>query len=136
MASEGNQWAGMRAWRYGADEISLWWAPGPTEPLLLSNAIVMLEATHDPDKPPRVLAVEAANWQGRPAFLFREDWYEGRAGLEGGQAQVWVVQGDDYWLYVLRMRTIRPPGAAPTPGPESISPLLREVGQTFRFQKR
>ena len=43
----GDQWAGGRVWQYEDGEVALWWAPGPTEDLLLNNAIVMLETTHD-----------------------------------------------------------------------------------------
>jgi hypothetical protein len=35
-----------------------------------------------------------------------------------------VVQGPDYWLYVLRVRTL---------GGEAIPPLLRQVWETFSF---
>jgi hypothetical protein len=94
------------------------------EPLLLDNALVMLEATHDPDASPHVLDVEEREWQGRQAYLLHEDWPTDRSGTEGGPAKALVVQGPDYWLYVLRVRTL---------GGEDIPPLLRQVWETFSF---
>jgi hypothetical protein len=120
VVAEGDQWAGARVWRYGDGEMGLWWTPGPAEPLLLNNALVMLEATHDPDRPPDVLSVEETEWQGQMAFLFLEDW----SAMDGGLAEAIVVQGPDRWLYVLRMRTIDSTG---TPL------LLRQVRETFVF---
>ncbi len=122
-AAHGDQWAGGRVWRYGDGEVALWWAPGPVEPLLLNNAVVMLEATHDPDEPPHVLGVEETEWQGQTAFLFHEDW----PGTNGGPAEALVVQGPDYWLYVLRVRTT---------GGEHIPLLMRQVWETFTFAER
>ncbi len=120
LVAQGDQWAGGRVWRYGDGEIALWWAPGPIEPLLLNNAVVMLETTHDQDAPPRVLGVEEMERQGQMAFLFHEDW----PGAEGGPGEALVVQGPDYWLYVLRMQAI---------GSDTIPPLLRQVWETFAF---
>lgn len=118
--AQGDQWAGRHVWRYGGSEIALWWAPGPTEPLLLNNAVVMLEATYDPDEPPHVLDVEETERQGQTAFLFHEDW----PGVNGDLSEALVIQGPDYWLYVLRVRT--------TDG-GAIPPLLRQVRDTFAF---
>jgi len=127
VASQGDPRAGNRAWRYGGGELSLWWAPGPVEPLLLSNAIVMLEATRGPGelspdaRPTSALSdVEETDWQGQTAFLFRESL----PGSEGGPVESLVVQGPDYWLYVLQVRAL---------GGESIPPLLRQVGETLTF---
>jgi hypothetical protein len=122
--ARGDLWAGGRAWRYADGELALWWAPGPVEPLLLNNAVVILEATHDPDAPPRVLDVEETQWQGQTAFLFHEEWPGDRPGAEGGPAEALVVQGPGYWLYVLRVRTL---------GGEAIPPLFRQVRETFAF---
>ncbi len=119
--AEGDDWAGVRVWRYAAGEVGLWWAPGPTEPLLLNNAVVMLEATQGDANPPRVLRVEETEWRGHPAFLFHERW----PGAEGGPAEAWVVQGGDYWLYVLRMRAV---------GGQEIPALMRLVGETFTLR--
>jgi hypothetical protein len=118
VVTEGDQWAGARVWRYGGGEMGLWWAPGPAEPLLLNNALVMLEATHNPNAPPDVLSVEETEWQGQPTFRFLEDWSD----VGGGPAEAIVVQGPDRWLYVLRMR-------ATDDG--SIPQLLRQVRETF-----
>ncbi len=124
VVAQGDQWAGGRVWRYGGGELALWWAPGPVEPLLLNNAVVMLETTHDPETPPRVLDVEEMEWRGQTAFLFREQWPG--AEEEKRPAEALVVQGPDHWLYVLRVRAV---------GGESdvIPPLLRQVWETFAF---
>ena len=122
--AQGDPQAGGRAWRYGDGEIALWWAPGPVEPLLLNNALVMLEATHDPEGPPDVLSVEETQWQDQTAFLFHESWPDDLAGAQGGPAVALVVQGPDYHLYVLRARAL---------GGDAIPPLLRQVQDTFAF---
>jgi hypothetical protein len=119
VASRGDQVAGARVWRYEGGEVALWWAPGPGEPLLLNNALVMLEATHGEDTPV-VLDAEETEWQGQTAFLFRESW----PGTEGDPGEAFVVQGGDHWLYVLRLRTV---------GNEAVPPLLRQVWETFAF---
>jgi len=116
--AQGDQWAGGRVWRYGDGDVALWWAPGPVEPLLLNNAVVMLEATYGLNEPPRVLDVEEREWGGQTAFLFYEDW----PGSEGGPAEALVVQAADHWLYVLRVRAL---------GREAVPPLLRQVWETF-----
>jgi len=118
--SQGDQVAGGRVWRYGGGEVSLWWAPGPVEPLLLNNALVMLETTHDLDAMPQVTSVEEMEWQGQTGFLFREEW----PGAYGGPAKALVAQGTDYKLYVLRVRAT---------GSEPIPALLRQVWETFTF---
>jgi hypothetical protein len=120
VAAEGDLWAGVRAWHFGGSEIALWWAPGPTEPLSLSNAIVILEATHAPENPPVVSGSEETEWQGQMAFLFHEDWPPDQPGA----SEALVVQGPDHWLYVLRVRTA---------GSKDIPPLMRQVRATFAF---
>jgi hypothetical protein len=120
IVAEGDQWAGVRVWHFDGSEIALWWAPGPIEPLQLNNAIVMLEATHDPENPPGVLNAEETEWQGRKAFLFREDWRQDQPVA----SEALVVQGANHWLYVLRMRTT---------GDTDVSPLMRQVWETFTF---
>jgi hypothetical protein len=122
---QGDTIAGGRVWRYeGGDasprgEVALWWAPGPHKPLSLNTAVVMLEATYGADAP-AVTATEETEYQGRTAFRFHETW----PGPEGGPAEALVVQGPDYWLYVLRVRAL---------GGEAIPRLMREVGETFAF---
>jgi hypothetical protein len=126
VTSQGNQWAGARVWRYGDEQVSVWWAPGPTEPLLLNNAVAMLEATFPDHNPPRVAGTRETSWQDHTAFLFREEWPHDKASPAPSPAEALVVQGDDYWLYVVRVQALNG---------ESISPLLRQVWQTFTFRK-
>lgn len=113
----GDGTAGGRVWRYGEKEVSLWWAPGPYEPLLLNNAVVMLETTYGAHAP-EVTGIEEMMWQGQKAFIFHETW----PGAERGPGEAWVIQGPDYWLYVLRVRTL---------GSEAIPPLLQQVRDTL-----
>ncbi|HOU12058.1 MAG TPA: hypothetical protein PKZ84_03000 [Anaerolineae bacterium] len=120
--TQGDQYAGGRVWQYGDGEIALWWAPGPTEALLFNTAIVMLEATHDPEAPPEVELVEETKWQGRTAFHFQEQW----PGSAGGPAAAWVIQGKNYWLYVLRIRAV---------GTDAIPTLMQEIAATFAFDE-
>lgn len=132
VAAQGDAWAGSRVWRSctrdamllcpGVGDVGVWWAPGPTEPLALNTALVMLESTHDPDHPPIVMTTEEVQWQDRPAFHFTEDW----PGYQGGPAEAWVIYDDNHWLYVLRIRAI---------GEDAIPTLVREVGATFAFQE-
>ncbi len=122
IVAQGDQYAGGRVWQHGKGEIALWWAPGPTEPLLLDNAVVMLEATHDPTAPPEAALVEETEWQERTAFRFHEQW----PGSEGGPAEAWVIRGANYWLYVLRIRAV---------GVETIPTLLHEIAATFAFDE-
>jgi len=118
VSAQGDRWAGARVWRYGNGELGLWWAPGPAEPLQLHNAIMMLEATHPPEQPPRVLDVEEIEWSGQIAFRFREHW----PGKEGGQAEALVTLGPDYRLLLLRVRAIDG-GAVP--------PLFHQIKETL-----
>ncbi|MGC9348363.1 MAG: hypothetical protein ACP5JG_09525 [Anaerolineae bacterium] len=125
VVAQGSMWAGGRVWTFGAGEVALWWAPGPTEELLLNNALVMLEATQaagggDGEELPSVSEAIVTTWQGRPAFEFPERW----KGPGGGPGRAWVIQGSDFWLYTLRVRAL---AAA------SVPPLHREVAQTFAF---
>jgi len=118
--TQGDQFAGGRVWRHGNEEIALWWAPGPTQALRRNNAVVMLEATHDPDAPPEAQLVEETEWQGRTAFLFQEQW----PGRQGGPAEAWVIQGSNYRLYVLRIHAA---------GVDAMPALLQEIAATFAF---
>lgn len=122
VAAQGDPVAGGRVWRYGSGELGLWWAPGPAEPLLFNNALVMLETTFGLDAP-AVQNVEETAWQGQTAFLFYEDW----PGAEGGPGEALVLQGPDRWLYVLRVRTLD--------GGE-IPAWLRMVRETFVFAEK
>jgi hypothetical protein len=121
---QGDLTAGGRVWRYEDEaspygEVALWWAPGPHKPLSLNTAVVMLETTHGADAP-TVTATEETEFQGQIAFRFHETW----PGPEGGPAEALVVQGPDYWLYVLRVRAL---------GGDVIPELIREIGETFAF---
>lgn len=120
VVAQGDRRAGGRVWRFGDGEVALWWAPGPTEDLLLNNAIVMLEATHNAENPPEILSVEEREWQERTAFFFKEMW----PGDAGGPAEAWVIQDENFWLYVLRVRAT---------GGDAIPTLMRDVGATFTF---
>jgi hypothetical protein len=117
--AQGDSTAGGHVWRYEDSEIALWWAPGPHKFLSLNTAIVMLEATYGVNAP-TVTATEETEFQGQTAFRFHETW----PGSEGGPAEALVVQGPDYWLYVLRVRAM---------GGSDIPRLIREVGETFAF---
>ncbi len=128
--ASGDAWAGRYVWRScekgGSEacsevgEVSLFWAPGPTEPLQFSTAVMMLEATYDADAPPAVTENELIDWQGRAAFLFQELW----PGYQGGPGEAWVIRSDDDWLYVLRIRAV---------GEDAIPDLVRQVAETFAF---
>ena len=117
---QGDPVAGGHVWRYEGGEVALWWVPGPSEPLLLNTAIVMLETTHDSEEPPTVSEGEEILWQERPGFFFTETWLD----EDDVPAQAWVLQGPDYWLYVLRVR--------PT-SDEMTASLLQQVAETFEF---
>lgn len=120
LVTGGDRWAGLHVWQYGKGQVGLWWAPGPVEPLLLNTAITMLEATYGSFGPATLLDVEETEWQGQPAFLFREEW----PGTDGGPAETMVVQGPDHWLYTLRLRAT---------GEEAIPTVLYLIRDTFTF---
>ena len=122
-AAQGDQIAGLRTWRYEDCEITLAWAPGPTEPLLDDNALVMVEAIYDPQYEISVEQVEQMVWgeQELTAFLFQERWRGQRQSIP---AEALVVQGPDYRLYVLRIRALTG---------DELHPLCRDVRATFGF---
>ena len=123
---QGDQYAGGRVWQYKHGELSLWWAPGPAEPLQYNIAIVMLETTHNPEMPPQITHSEETTWEGQPAYYFQEEWsYNAAApGDAGGPAEAFVIQGPDDWLYVLRLRQV---------GRDPVLPILSLVRDTFSF---
>ena len=125
-SAQGDQYAGGRVWQYRHGELSLWWAPGPAEPLQYNTAIVMLETTHNPTSPPQITHSEETMWEEQPAYFFRETWpYNAAApGDAGGPAEAFVIQGPDDWLYVLRLRQI---------GRDPVPPILSLVRDTFSF---
>ena len=116
--SRGDVWAGGREWQHDESAVSLWWAPGPTEPLLYNNALVMLEATYLTDTPTFSPEVAEVEWRGHTAFLFREEW----PGAEGGPGEAMVVQGPDFLLYVLRIRSL---------AGRDVAPIFHQVWETF-----
>jgi hypothetical protein len=122
--AQGDAWAGGRVWVFGDGEVALWWAPGPTEELLLNNALVMLESAHaaDPrnEELPSLSEATPTTWQERPAFEFPERW----PGSDGGPGRAWVIQGPDLWLYAVRVRAL---------GVEEVPSLHAEVARTFGF---
>ncbi|MGC9520699.1 MAG: hypothetical protein ACP5HG_02300 [Anaerolineae bacterium] len=123
--AQGDPYAGGRVWAHEAGEVALWWAPGPAEELLLHNAVTMLEATYAADSRSETSpALDAlpTTWQGRTAFEFSETWPE----PEAGPGRAWVIQGDDHWLYALRLRAV---------GQSEIPTLHRDVAQTFAFSE-
>lgn len=124
-AAQGNLFAGLRAWSYRDCEISLAWTPGPTEPLLLDNALVMAEALHDPAREISIEASEEMPWgEGEwTAFVFYELW---RSSGQSSPSETLVVQGPGFWLYALRIR-------AQTQG--EIHSLCRDVRATLGFHE-
>ena len=122
--AQGDQRAGGRIWRHREGEVALWWTPGPTEDLLLSNALVALESTYAADAretaAPTPTEVSETTWQDRRAFEFPETW----SGDDGGPAVAWVIQGADEWLYILRVRAT---------GGDMIPVLHQEVAESFGF---
>ncbi|MGC9357527.1 MAG: hypothetical protein ACP5GX_06670 [Anaerolineae bacterium] len=116
---EGDVQAGWRIWRYEEEQLELWWAPGPAEPLAFNTAVVFLESTYlgiEPDVETR----EETTWDEQPAFVFAETWH----GSGAGEGEAWVIQGPEQWLYVLRLRSMDEDG---------ISSLLRQVAETLTF---
>jgi hypothetical protein len=121
ISSQGDLYAGSRIWQYRDGQIGLWWAPGPTEELLLNNAITMLEATFPEQTPPAIIDVTEAEWFGRTTFVASLLWSDARPGV------AWIVQDNDYWLYVLEIHALQ--GTI-------ISPFFEEVAATFGFVER
>ena len=120
----GDSWAGGRVWAHGDGEVALWWAPGPTEPLTLSLAQMILTSSYAEDPrgigTPVTTAMDPTTWQGHPAYRLQEQW----PGEPTAEGEAWVIQGPDHWLYVLRVRAL---------GREVIPRLHREVVATFGF---
>lgn len=126
IAAQGDPVAGLRAWSFRDCEVTLAWAPGPTEPLLFDNARVMREAIQPLSDPAYEISVETSEemaWgEGeRTAFLFRESWKDQSTRTP---AETLVVQGPDYRLYALRIR-------AKTQ--DTIHSLCRDVRATLGF---
>jgi hypothetical protein len=122
VVAQGTTWAGGRVWTHDDGEVALWWTPGPTEELLLSNAVVVLEAAlaADPryETIPTLTEAEPITWDGWPGFEFPERWPD----AEGGVGRAWVVQGPGFWLYTLRVRALQG---------DELPPVHRAVAQRF-----
>lgn len=116
--NQGDPYAGSRMWQHQDSKIGLWWAPGPTENLLMSNAVTMLEATFPSDDPPLIIDVAETQWYERVTYVFNLQWADAQPGL------AWVVQDEDFWLYVLDVHVLNG-GEIPT--------LIEEVAGTFKF---
>lgn len=126
VAAQGDQVAGLRTWEYSDCEVTLAWAPGPTERLLIDNALVMVEATFPQGDPPPEISVVASEemvWgdEERTAFLFRESW---RGQTKSTPAESLVVQGPNFRLYALRLRA---------KAQDEIHSLCRDVRATLGF---
>lgn len=126
VVAQGGADAGGRVWTYDAGEVGLWWVPGPMEKLSVSGAVVVLEATYTSDDrhpaPATPVVAQPLTWGGREAFEFAEVWPD----PQGGQGRAWVIRGDDFRLYVLRVRAV---GTAEIPG------LHLDVAYTFGFSE-
>jgi len=126
MAAQGDLVAGLRTWEYGDCELTLAWAPGPTEELLIDNALVMAEAIQPQSQTPVEISIEESEelllgeeeWT---AFLFRERW---KGQIKSNPAESLVVQGPNFRLYALRIRA---------KSEDEIHPLCRDVRETFGF---
>jgi hypothetical protein len=114
--AEGDKVAGARIWQGDQGEVGLWWVPGPVKPLNGDTARVLLEATWPGDVEVDVTGVEPVEWQGLPGFRFSERWPQ-------GPAETLILQGEDYWLYALRIRAL---------GGPLIPPLLWDIQAGFR----
>jgi hypothetical protein len=125
-AAQGDPNAGLHTWHYRDCEVTLAWAPGPTERFFRDNALVMAEAIYSLHYEISVEASEETAWgEGEwTAFLFYELWH-GQA--KSTPAETLVVQGPNYRLYALRIRA---------QSQYEIHPLCRDVRATFGFMSR
>ncbi len=119
----GDEVSGGWLWSDGDGQLSLWWVPGPAEPLTEDTAQMLAEASRPEQMtatavPVTVEGVQSLEWNGLPAVAFAERWPE-------GPAQALVVQGTDRWLYLLRIRAL---------AGDEISPMLHEIQATFRVE--
>jgi hypothetical protein len=126
VAAQGDQIAGLHTWTYGDCEVTLAWAPGPTERLLGDNALVMAEATYPTGEPSYEIILDGSEemmWgeQESTAFLFHERW---KSESKNTPAEALVVQGPDYRLYALRIHAL---------SEDEIHPLCQDVQKTFGF---
>jgi hypothetical protein len=128
VVAQGDQTAGLQSWEFGDCEVTLAWAPGPTERLLLDNARVLVEATFPTGDAPYEIeladSVEELLWgeEEWTAFLFHERWKD---QSKTTPAETLAVQGPNYRLYALRIRA---------QNEDEIHPLCYDVRKTFGFQ--
>jgi hypothetical protein len=123
VTTQGDPFAGLYTWRYRDCEVTLAWAPGPTEPLFDDNALVMAEAIYSAEHEIVVTESQEIMWgdQERTAFLFQESWQREEKKTP---AETLVVQGPGYRLYALRVRA---------QNEDQIHSLCRDVQATFGF---
>ena len=123
---QGDQIAGLRAWGFEDCQITVAWAPGPTERLQFDTALVMAEAiqpTGEPQIEIRIEDNEELTWgeDERTAFLFHESWKDQGTRTP---AETLVVQGPNYRLIALRIRAQKQ---------DALHPLCRDVRETLGF---
>jgi hypothetical protein len=123
---QGDATAGLRTWRYGDCEITFAWAPGPTEALLMDNALVMVEAIRPSGDAQYEITLEGREelmWgeEEWTAFLFLESW---RSSDARTPAETLVVQGPNFRLYALRTRAQKQ---------DQIHSLCRDVRASLSF---
>jgi hypothetical protein len=124
IAIRGDTFAGLRTWRYRDCEVTLAWAPGPTEALLSDNALVLAEAVYDPQYEITIESSEETTWEEEwTAFLFYERWK--RQG-KSTPTETLVVQGPNYRLYAIQIRAINE---------DAIHSLCRDVRATLGFKE-
>ncbi len=123
VVATGNRKAGGRVWMHAGGALGLWWTPGPAEDLTMTTARMAVDASHTTNprilSAPEVSSSEATTWQTRPAYRFEERWEDA-----GSLGVAWVIQDDQDWLYVLRLR--------PTEDGK-IPHLLEAVAETLMF---
>jgi hypothetical protein len=121
--AQGDTFAGLHVWQYRDCEVTLAWAPGPTEALLYDNALVMAELLYDPEYEITVQSSHELTWgeEEWTAFLFFERW---RGQRQDAPAETLVVQGPDFRLYALRIRALNG---------ETIHPLCKDVRNTLQL---
>lgn len=129
VTAQGDQTAGLQSWVFGDCEVTLAWAPGPTEPLLHDNARVLVEATFPTGDPAYEIVLadgaEEMVWgeEEWTAFLFHERW---KGQTKTTPAETLAVQGPNYRLYALRIRA---------QSGDAIHPLCYDVRKTFGFRE-
>jgi hypothetical protein len=126
VAAQGDLVAGLRTWSYHDCELTLAWVPGPTERLLVDNALVLAEAIRPQTDPPTEITLDGSEetvWGAEEwtAFVFYERW---KGTSRSTPAETLVVQGAGYRLYALRIRALQE---------TEIHSLCRDVRATLSF---